>query len=194
MDKAKWLDEILSLNDFNNPIIIGQSMGGYIGQVYSQLFPKKIKGFVSIDSAPLQRDYTTSIEIWLLKQMETIYRYWPWKSLLKLGTYNVATSDYGRKLMYDIMMTYDGDKERYSQLVGHGYKIIANAIEANKHYEIKCQHYLYVVKKIMQVLVAFTVVFPSNFLLNTNIMLSTFNIREYTLCLNIARILGKYPF
>ena len=52
------------------------------------------------------------------------------------GHNNVATSDYGRKLMYDIMMTYDGDKERYSQLVGHGYKIIANAIEANKHYEI----------------------------------------------------------
>ncbi len=138
MDKAKWLDEILSLNGLNNPIIIGQSMGGYIGQVYSQLFPNKIKGFVSIDSAPLQRDYMTLIEIWLLKRMGTIYRYWPWKSLLKLGTNNVATSDYGRKLMYDIMMTYDGDKERYSQLVGHGYKIIANALEANKHYEIKC--------------------------------------------------------
>lgn len=29
-----------------------------------------LKGFISIDSAPLQRKYVTGIEIWLLKRME----------------------------------------------------------------------------------------------------------------------------
>ena len=55
MDKAKWLDEIFCLENIQNPVIIGQSMGGYVGQAYSELFPNKLKGFVSIDSAPLQR-------------------------------------------------------------------------------------------------------------------------------------------
>jgi pimeloyl-ACP methyl ester carboxylesterase len=40
MDKAKWVDEILKKEGFDNPVIIGQSMGGYVGQAYAQLFPK----------------------------------------------------------------------------------------------------------------------------------------------------------
>lgn len=61
-DKAKWLDEIIELEGLNDPVIIGQSMGGYAGQMYSQLFPEKLRGFISIDSAPLQRQYLTGAE------------------------------------------------------------------------------------------------------------------------------------
>lgn len=137
-DKAKWLDEILRLEGFNCPVIFGQSMGGYVGQMYEQLFPEKLRGFVSIDSAPLQREYVTAAEIWLLKRMEPVYRYYPWKSLLKAGSKGVATSEYGRQLMHRIMMTYDGDQDRYAKLSGHGFRILAEAMEANLPYEIKC--------------------------------------------------------
>lgn len=114
MDKAKWLNSIFEQGKITRPVIIGQSLGGYVGQVYAELYPANLKGFVSIDSAPLQRKYVTGIEIWLLKRMELIYFYYPWKCLLKSGTNGVAISKYGRKLMYDIMMVYDGDKKRYS--------------------------------------------------------------------------------
>ena len=103
-DKAVWLDEILKAEEMGAPVIIGQSMGGYVGQMYAQLFPEKLKGFVSIDSAPLQRKFVTSTEIWLLKRMEPVYRHYPWKSLLKSGTNGVAQSDYGRSLMREMMM------------------------------------------------------------------------------------------
>ena len=122
MDLAKWLNEILALEKIADPVIVGQSMGGYVGQAYAQLYPERLKGFVSIDSAPLQRKYITK----------------PWKSLLKTGTNGVAVSRYGRKLMHKIMMAYDGDKQRYSQIAGHGFKILANAIEADLPYEIRC--------------------------------------------------------
>lgn len=138
MDKARWLDEILVKEGFDHPVIIGQSMGGYVGQAYAQLFPEKLKGFVSIDSAPLQRRYVTAAEIWLLKRMEPVYRHYPWKSLLKTGTNGVATSSYGRKIMRDMMMTYDGDQKRYAKISGHGFRILAEAMEANLPYEIKC--------------------------------------------------------
>ena len=147
MDKAKWLDEILTREGFDQPVIIGQSMGGYVGQAYAQLFPEKLRGFVSIDSAPLQREYVTAPEIWLLKRMEPVYRYYPWKALLKSGTKGVAMTDYGRKLMYRIMMTYDGDQERYAKLSGHGFKILAEAMEADLPYEIRCPALLICGKK-----------------------------------------------
>ena len=72
MEKAKWLNEILEENGFDQPVIIGQSMGGYVGQMYAQLFPDKLKGFISMDSAPLQKKYMTGIEIWLLKRMVNV--------------------------------------------------------------------------------------------------------------------------
>ena len=37
-------------------------------------------------------------------------------------------------------MVYDGNQNRYSNIVGHGYKILAEAIEKNLTYEIKCSH------------------------------------------------------
>ena len=81
------------------PIIIGQSMGGYVGQAYAQLYPGRLAGFISINSAPLQRNYVTAVEIWLLKRMEPIYAHYTWKLLLKSGTEGVATSGYVRNLM-----------------------------------------------------------------------------------------------
>lgn len=137
-DKALWLDGILQQEGIVSPVIIGQSMGGYVGQMYSQLFPDKLKGFISIDSAPLQRRYVTAAEIAMLKKMEPVYRYYPWKSLLKTGTNGVATSEYGRALMHDIMMVYDGDKDRYARLSGHGMRLLAQAMEADLPYELKC--------------------------------------------------------
>ncbi len=137
-DKAKWLNGIFKQENITKPVIAGQSMGGYVGQAYAELYPERLKGFVSIDSAPLQRKYVTGMEIWLLKRMEPVYLYYPWNLLLKSGTNGVAVSEYGRKLMYEIMMEYNEDKKRYSQIAGHGFKILANAMEMDLAYEIKC--------------------------------------------------------
>lgn len=137
-DKAQWLNEIFIKEGVTKPVIVGQSMGGYVGQVFAELFPDKLKGFISIDSAPLQRKYVTKVELWLLKRMEPVYRYYPWKWLLKTGTNGVATSRYGRKIMRDIMMVYDGNQRRYAKISGHGFRMLAEAIEKDLPYEIKC--------------------------------------------------------
>lgn len=137
-DKAGWLHDILQLEHMTSPVIIGQSMGGYVGQAYAQYFPGEMAGFISIDSAPLQRKYVTAAEIFLLKYMEPVYLYFPWQALLKLGVNGVATSAYGRALMHEIMMVYDGDQARYAKLSGHGFRMLAEAMEKNLPYEITC--------------------------------------------------------
>lgn len=137
-DKARWLDEILAYEGVKKPVIVGQSMGGYVGQMYSELFPEKLFGFVCIDSAPLQREYMTSAELKLLEKVEPVYRWYPWKALVRDGARGTARSEYGRKLMADMMHVYDNDKERYVRIAGHGYRMLAKAIRADLPYEIKC--------------------------------------------------------
>ena len=138
MDTAKWLREILALEGFEDPILVGQSMGGYTAQAFAELCPERIRGFVSIDSAPLGREYVSGLEIWLLKRTEPVYRYYPWKSLLRSGTNGVSVTEYGRKLMHEMMSVYEGQKERYAKLSGHGSRILAEAMEAGLAWKIPC--------------------------------------------------------
>lgn len=138
MDKAEWLGEILEKEGMDKPIIIGQSMGGYVGQVFMERFPGRLAGFISIDSAPLQKQYVTGMERWLLKRTEPVYRCYPWKLLLKSGANGCAVSEYGRKLMRDMMMVYDNNQERYAKLAGHGFRMLADAMEADLPYIIDC--------------------------------------------------------
>lgn len=136
MDKAKWLDEILQVEGIEQPVLVGQSMGGYVGQAYAEQFPEKLGDYISIDSAPLGREYMTRTEIWMLKHTERMYRLYPWKALLKSGSDGVATTEYGRQLMREMMLVYDGNQKRYAQLAGHGFRMLADAIEANLAYRL----------------------------------------------------------
>ena len=138
MDKARWLDEILQAEGITKPVIVGQSMGGYVGQAYAQLYPRKLMGFAAIDSAPLQRCYVTGAELWLLKRMEPVYRCVPWKWLLRSGTRGVAETEYGRSLMRSMMESYTGDQARYARLAGHGFWMLAQAMEADLPYRLEC--------------------------------------------------------
>lgn len=135
-DKAIWLHEILEKEHIENPILVGQSMGGYVSQVFLELYPDVPAGFVSIDSSPLQKKYMTGFEIWMLKHCEGMYRLYPWKSLLKAGAKGCAETEYGVRLMYEMMAGYT--HEEYSKLAGHGYGMVAEAVEANLPYKITC--------------------------------------------------------
>lgn len=137
-DKADWLHSILQRENFTKPVIVGQSMGGYVGQMYAQRYPAQLKGFIAIDSAPLQKKYLTRAELWLLKRMEPVYRHYPWKALLQSGIKGTASTEYGREMMRRFMMVYDGDQERYARLAGHGFRILAEAIEEELPYDIPC--------------------------------------------------------
>lgn len=135
-DKAIWLDEIIDKEKIKNPVIVGQSMGGYVGQMYSELYGKKLKGFISIDSAPLQRSYVSSFDLWFMENAEPMYRYYPWKALVRDGAKGTAYTPYGQELMEAMIKTYD--HKYYSKLAGHGYGLLAGAYKANLKYEFEC--------------------------------------------------------
>ena len=105
-DMADYLKQILEREGIFSPVLVGQSLGGYISQVYMQRYPKSVSGFVSIDSCPLKRKYYTGAELLMLKHTKWMYRSIPWKMLLKFGTEGTSETKYGRKLMVRLMLSY----------------------------------------------------------------------------------------
>jgi len=137
-DKAGWLYSILKQENIEKPVLVGQSMGGYVSQTFLHYFPNEAAGFISIDSSPLKRNYYTKAELWLLKRTKPLYQIYPWKSLVKAGAKGCAETDYGRQLMRDMMQVYDSEKDYYCSLVSHGYQMLAEAVEADFPYHINC--------------------------------------------------------
>lgn len=135
-DLAEYLHSIFDIENIHMPVLVGQSLGGYISQVYMQNYPGEVSGFISIDSCPVQRKYYTDIELYLLKHTKRIYLSIPWKLLLRFGAKGCSKTEYGQNLMKQMMNSYD--KIEYSLLADHGYQILAQAVEANKDYKISC--------------------------------------------------------
>ena len=126
-DLAIMLHDILKAEQIENPILVGQSMGGYISQAFLSLFPGYAKGFVSIDSAPLACSYYHKWEIAALKHTKSMYSSIPWGILQRMTARGCSTTLYGQSLMRKIVNHYN--KKDFCELAAHGYKILADAIE-----------------------------------------------------------------
>ena len=111
-------------------------MGGYLSQVYLERYPGTASGFVSIDSCSLKRKYYTGAELYLLKHTEWMYLAFPWKLLVRVGVKGTAVSEYGRALMKCFMESYG--KREYCALADLGYRIVAQSVEADRAYDIRC--------------------------------------------------------
>ena len=135
-DMARWLHEMLAAEGACRPVLVGQSMGGYVSQAYMDLFPGETGGFVSIDSAPLKRRYYPTWEVKALRHTKGMYQAIPWGMLKAWGAGGTAETEYGRALMRAFM---DGfEKGEYVELAAFGYRLLADAIEAERPYVIDC--------------------------------------------------------
>lgn len=72
-DYALILHGILAKENVSRPVLVSQSLGGYVAQAYVDIFPGEVAGFVSIDSAPLKRSYYPKWEIAALRHTKGMY-------------------------------------------------------------------------------------------------------------------------
>ena len=135
-DWADWLQAILTREGIERPVLVGQSMGGYVAQCYLERFPGRLSGFIAIDSAPLQRRYVTAAELWLMRHVGPFYRAYPWGLLQRDGARGCAETEHGRQLMRTMMAVYD--KKEYCGLAAAGYALLAGAYGADLPYRIDC--------------------------------------------------------
>ncbi|MBQ3266322.1 MAG: alpha/beta hydrolase, partial [Atopobiaceae bacterium] len=113
-----------------------QSMGGYVSQAFIDLYPGEAAGFVSVDSAPLKSRYYPRWEVVALRHTKGMYQAIPWKILKPWAVRGVAETPYGRTLMVAFIDRYD--KDEYVELAAFGYRLLADAIEAERAYQIDC--------------------------------------------------------
>ena len=133
-DYARILHAILQTEDIQCPVLVGQSLGGYVAQAYMDLFPDCVSGFISLDSAPLKKKYYPKWEVAALRHTKGMYLAIPWSLLLRWGPAGTAQTDRGRANMRAMMERYE--KRAYCELAGHGCIMLADAIDANRPYDI----------------------------------------------------------
>lgn len=135
-DLTQWLQAILKAEGIQQAVLVGQSMGGCIAQSYRKAYPESAAGLVTIDAPPLGRRYYTRAELWLLKHTKWMYRSIPWGLLQKCGVAGTSESPYGHSLMEKMLKSYQ--KEEYCALATHGYKLLAQAVEAYGESTLAC--------------------------------------------------------
>lgn len=111
-DVAGALHSILGECGATSPILVGQSLGGYVAQVYIDLFPGRVAAFVSVGSSPpLQRRYYKGWHLAVLRHMEGLCRLWGTEGFLRAQIAgNCSTTEHGRASMIRQI-------ERYSKRV-----------------------------------------------------------------------------
>ena len=135
-DLARILHGILESEGMARPILVGQSLGGYVSQAYIDLYPGEAAGFVSIDSAPLKRKYYPTWEVKALRHTKGMYQAIPWAMLKPWGSWGTATTERGRAGMRAFMDGYT--KCEYVDLAAHGYRMLADAVESKQRFDIDC--------------------------------------------------------
>ena len=135
-DVARILQSILVIENIAAPILVGQSMGGYIAQVFMDLYPTEARGFISIDSCPLGRSYYTAAELACLRHTRGLLSLIPWKRLVNLTCDGCATTEQGKDLMRSMISVYG--KREFRDLAAHGYRELARAVAADRAPEITC--------------------------------------------------------
>mgnify|MGYP000158129370 CR=1 FL=1 len=121
--KAAWLHAILQAEGITAPVLVGQSVGGYLSQAYIQAYPGEVRGFVSIDSAPLKRKYMSDKEFWMLNHMAPVYSAMPWKMLRNAAAQGIGITEYAQQNMREMVAQYSRDE--FCGLMKHGFIMLA---------------------------------------------------------------------
>ena len=135
-DYARILREMFEVEGVQRPVYVGQSLGGYVGQMYLDMYPGSFAGFISVDSAPLKRSYYQNWELSARERTYPMYMGIPWKLLVAWAGHGVATTEAGRANMVEMMGKYS--KVEFCRLAAHGYLMLAKAVRANRPYIIDC--------------------------------------------------------
>lgn len=97
---ARELFNILEKEHIEKVVLVGMSMGGYPSQMFGYMYPGKVEGFVALDTTPFGISYYSKSDIWWLKQVGPMARWFTDSILRKSMAKSVSMTDYS----YEVMM------------------------------------------------------------------------------------------
>lgn len=133
---AEWLHAILEREGATRAVLAGHSMGGYVAQVYAERHPAEVCGFVGIDTAPLERSYYRSIELFFLRHIHRMYRFMDWNGLVRRSVEKNALATDARRRAAEALAGYD--KDSYTALMAQGFKAHVEEVARGRSYRLTC--------------------------------------------------------
>lgn len=100
---ALELRRILEVEKITKTVLVGMSMGGYVSQVFGDMFPDKVEGFVALATTPFGPNDYTKADVWWLKQVGPMARWLPDGVLRKSIAKSISKTDDAYKKMMEIL-------------------------------------------------------------------------------------------
>ncbi|MEM8969566.1 MAG: alpha/beta hydrolase [Bacteroidota bacterium] len=101
---AAELKVILAAEKIEKCILIGQSAGGYVSQVFIREYPKMVSAFIGIGTTPLgAKNYKKSDLFWL-KHFSTIARWYPYRWYCRAAAKVATHTEAARQNFYQALV------------------------------------------------------------------------------------------
>lgn len=97
------LNHILEKENIAKVVLVGMSMGGYPSQMFASMFPNMVEGFVALDTTPFGINYYSKSDLWWLKQIKPMARWFPDRTLRKSMAKSVSKTQYSYDKMIEML-------------------------------------------------------------------------------------------
>ena len=100
---AVELKTILDIESIDKVVLVGMSMGGYPCQEFASLYPDYVEGFIALDTTPFGIEYYSKSDMWWLKNVAPMAKWFPDSILRKSMARSVSKTDYSYKKMLEML-------------------------------------------------------------------------------------------
>lgn len=105
-DTAEILHTILIKEKIQKVILVGMSMGGYPSQHFADRYPDMVSGFIALDTTPLGLQYYSKSDLWWLKQIAPMAKWFP-EVILRISiAWSVSKTKYSYQKMMSMLKPF----------------------------------------------------------------------------------------
>jgi pimeloyl-ACP methyl ester carboxylesterase len=116
---ALELKAILEKEQIEKVVLVGMSMGGYVSQMFADLYPDMVEGFVALDTTPFGLKFYSKFDMYLLRHMETMAKWFPDAMLRNSIAKSASKTEYSYHKMLDMMKPFT--KNQIARQMGIAY-------------------------------------------------------------------------
>jgi pimeloyl-ACP methyl ester carboxylesterase len=127
------LHKILEQECIDKVLLVGMSMGGYPSQMFAYKYPEKVLGLVGIDTTPFGKKYYSKSDLWWLKQVAPMAKWFTDKLLRKSMAKSVSVTEYSYQKMVEMLKPFSKTEIIEQMDVAYG-----KFAEENQDIDLKC--------------------------------------------------------
>lgn len=135
-DQARWLHEVLAEEGFAYPVLVGQGIGAHVAQVFMDMFPGEVPGFIALGATPLQSRFYSEHDLMRMRHTFAKFASIPRFLLYRRYVSGFAETSQAQEVAQGMVDSYS--KKEFVRLIAHGCAQSADAIEQDRRYKIHC--------------------------------------------------------